>query len=66
MILKKYIEVENVYASIYRDEAKIINAIKEIIDIFLKYLKNLLNLFARISLTFILNLPLVFCFSFIN
>lgn len=29
MILKKYIEVENVYASIYRDEAKIINAINK-------------------------------------
>ena len=31
MILKKYIEVENVYASIYRDEAKIINAINKIL-----------------------------------
>ena len=29
MILKKYIEVENVYASIYSDEAKIINAINK-------------------------------------
>lgn len=29
MILKKYIEIENVYASIYRDEAKIINAINK-------------------------------------
>lgn len=29
MILKKYIEVENVYASIYRDESKIINAINK-------------------------------------
>ena len=29
MILKKYIEVEKVYASIYRDEAKIINAINK-------------------------------------
>lgn len=29
MILKKYIEVENVYASIYRDEFKIINAINK-------------------------------------
>ena len=29
MILKKYIEVENVNASIYRDEAKIINAINK-------------------------------------